>query len=130
MSLNIDYSIENRFIVCEVILKNNQIIHVRLDNMDKINEIIVEYGRQYISQIVFYLNHPQHSFYYLILRNTVHRGLFIVEFFHYYNIRLQRLELSYIEQKRDYEMIMNLIRTTTKLEDSLVPYIVDPFINE
>lgn len=106
---------------------NGQNINERIENINELNEIIRIYGRNIISSITFYFYNGQDNSYYLILRNTHQNDRFVVEFYHYYNQYLQRVEISREDQQYDITTVVNYLNTRQNLNTHLVRFIVDPF---
>lgn len=111
----------------QVYLENNTIRSEPIHNINELNELVRIYGRQIIIQLTFYFHDNQNKIHYLIIRNTGFNDKFIVEFFHYYNSYLEKVELTREEKIRDFTMVMNCISNCTNLQRLLVPYIINPF---
>ena len=110
-----------------VLLNTGQTRNEPIENIRELDEIIRIYGRRIIAQITFYFHNNQRQFHSLILRNTGHDDKFVVEFYHYYNQHMERIEISRDEKMRDFTTVMDCINNGTNLNRCLVPFIVDPF---
>jgi hypothetical protein len=111
----------------QVLLDNGQTRNEPIENIRELDEIIRIYGRRIIAQITFYFHNNDRQFHNLILRNTGYDDKFVVEFYHYYNRHMERVEISREEKMRDFTTVMNYINNGTNLNSRLVPFIVDPF---
>jgi hypothetical protein len=112
----------------QVRLNNGQSINEPINNIRELDDLIRIYGRGIIGTITFYFydnNHPYHT---LILRNTEHNNnTFVVEFYHYYDQYLQKVELSTNQKMIDYRTVRNYLNNNQNLVSGLVRYIIDPF---
>lgn len=98
-----------------------------IDQINELDEMIRIYGRGIISSIKFLFHNNQHPFYYLILRNTGQNDKFVVEFYHYYNQYIERVEMSREQRQADFNIIMSLLSSTQNLNSRLVSFIINPF---
>ena len=102
-------------------------INEPIENIQELSNIIRQYGRGIIAKISFYFHDSRHQFHNLILRNTEHNDRFVVEFYHYYNQYMERVELSREERINDFAEVMNCILNSANLDSHLGQYIIDPF---
>jgi hypothetical protein len=96
--------------------------HTRIYNIEKINQlndIIRIYGRKIIYSIKFPF-HNQSA--YLIIRNSGHNDIFVVEFFDY--------ETNYTQKYNDFNMVMSLLSSKQNINSHLVQFIINPFTSE
>jgi hypothetical protein len=103
--------------------------HTRIYNIEKINQlndIIRIYGRKIIYSIKFPF-HNQSA--YLIIRNSGHNDIFVVEFFDYYNQNVD-YETNYNQQYNDFNIVMNLLSSKPNINSHLVQFIINPFTLE
>lgn len=110
----------------QVYLENNTIRSEPIHNINELNELVRIYGRQIIIQVTFYFHDNQNKIHYLNIRNTGFDDKFVIEFFHYYNSYLEKIELTREEKIRDFTMVMHCINNCTHLNRLLVPHIVNP----
>ena len=111
----------------QVVLTTGQIRNEPIENITELDEIIRIYGRGIIAEITFYFYDNQHQFHNIILRNSGHNDRFIVEFYHYYNRYMERIEMNREDKMRDFTVVMNCINNVRNLNSRLMPYIIDPF---
>ena len=114
----------------QVRLNTGQIINERIENIRELSNIIHQYGRVIIAKISFYFYDNRHQFHNLILRNTEHNDRFVVEFHHYYNQYMERVEIPREERLNDFTAVMNCIRGSENLNSELGQYIINPFYNQ
>ncbi len=100
-----------------------------IEQINELDEMIRIYGRGIISYITFFFhnNNNQHKFHNITLRNSGYDDKFVVEFYHYYNQRFDRIELSREEQVSDFTSVMNCLNSSQNLNSRLGQYIVNPF---
>jgi hypothetical protein len=111
----------------QVILNTNQFVNEPIENIRELSEIVRIYNTSIISSIIFYFYDVNHQDHYLILRNTQQNNIFIVEFYHYYDRYIQRVELSREEQITDFTTVINYLNSNQTLSRSLVHSIINPF---
>jgi len=115
-----------------------QVRNYRIDhfNGQSFNEPIQEINtlathlRYYINevaQVTFFFHDHLHPFHYLILRKTQQANRFIVEFYHYYNEQVERVELSINHQHSDFGAVINAMRQSEWLHNNLQNLIINPF---
>jgi hypothetical protein len=101
--------------------------HYTVDNMDDFDEIVRVYGLGIIHSITFYFYDNDNQFHNIILQNTGHNNMFVVEFFHYYNSNYQRVEQNRSQQRNDFQSVMNVLSSRQHLQTRFIPYIIHPF---
>lgn len=109
-------------------LTTGQLRIYNIENINELEEIVRIYTRSIISSITFIFYDTQHQFHNLVLRNVEPNDRFIVEFFHYYNHDLERIDISYEQQRDDYTIVMNVLSSKQNLSLHLNQYIINPFI--
>ena len=117
----------SQIISFQVRLDTGQTINEPIENIRELSNIIRQYGRGIIAKISFYFHDSRHQFHNLILRNSEHNDRFVVEFYHYYNQYMERVELSREERMNDFVTVMNCIHNSENLDSRLGQYIIDPF---
>ena len=110
----------------QIQLNNGQTRIYNIEQINELDEMIRIYGREIISSIKF-LFHNQDPFYYVILRNTGYNNSFIVEFYHYYNQYIERIDICREQKVIDYNTILSLLNTRQHLNSRLVQFIINPF---
>jgi hypothetical protein len=95
--------------------------------MDDFDEIVRVYGLGIIHSITFYFYDNDNQFHNIILQNTGHNNMFVVEFFHYYNSNYQRVEQNRSQQRNDFQSVMNVLSSRQHLQTRFIPYIIHPF---
>ena len=111
----------------QINLFNGNIIHRPVSRFCMLDDILRNYTRNYISQIIFYFNDPILSFRTLTLRNTQHNNIFVVEFFHTYNHLFEKIEMSDDQKIADYQAVLNLLNRTRNINVRFTPFIINPF---
>ncbi len=106
---------------------SGQIINEPIENIRELDDIIRIYGRSIIAKISFYFHDSIRGFHNIILRNSEFNDRFVVEFYHYYNSHMERIELSHEEQLNDFISVMNCLNSRQILNSRLIPYIINPF---
>lgn len=106
---------------------SGQIINEPIENIRELDEIIRIYGRSIIAKISFYFHDSLRGFHNIILRNSEFNDRFVVEFYHYYNSQIERIELSHEEQLNDFIAVMNCLNSRQILNSRLIPFIINPF---
>lgn len=111
----------------QINLFNGNIIHRPVSRFVILSDVLRNYSRNYIAEIIFYFNDPENSYHTLTLRNSLHNNIFIVEFFNRYNHRFEKIELSNDEKIADYQSVIDLILRTRNLNEQFGRFIINPW---
>ncbi len=111
----------------QVRFTHGQTTNEPVENINQLDEIIRVYGIERIAKISFYYYTSDNSFHNLILRNE--DTVFTVEFNRPIDNQGQYVEMPYEEKLDDYTEVLNVLKRTQTLENTLIPFIIDPFIN-
>ena len=98
-----------------------------IEQINELDEMIRVYGRGIISCITFFFHDTNLRFHTITLRNSEQNDRFVVEFHHYYNQQLERVELTLDEKVVDFESLLRYLNSRQNLNDRFTRYIVNPF---
>lgn len=95
----------------QIRFRSGQIINEPIEKIRILDELVRIYGLVSIAKISFYFHDPQHKYHNLILRNTNYNSkIFPIEFYHYYNQQMERVELSTEEKVNDLLAVIYCMR--------------------
>jgi hypothetical protein len=100
-----------------------------IEQLRELDEMIRIYGRGIISYITFFFHDSRHKFHSLTLRNSEQNDRFVVEFCHYYNQQLERVELSREQQVSDYHSVIGYLGSQHNFNSNFLPFIINPFVH-
>ena len=109
---------------------STKLFYIHISELNLLENYIQEYGLSVIKKIIFHFIIRDRKLYpyvhNIVLKNTK-RNIFIVIFYHYYNMYNKRVEL-HIEQKiYDYMAVIKLL-DTKHLNEQLGQFIAIPFM--
>ncbi len=102
---------------------NGQTINEPVENISILDSTFFEYGIEQIAKISFYYDTSNH-FHNLILYNEDYNKL-VVEFNTQFDNQGNKIEMTHQEKLNDYNELLNTLKGS---EDTIIPYIVNPFI--
>jgi hypothetical protein len=115
-------------------VRNYRIDHI---NGQSFNEPIEEINtlathlRYYINevaQVTFFFHNNHQPFHHLILRKTQQgNNRFVIEFYHYYNEQVERVERSLNQQHSDFASVVNAVNQSPWLRENFHRLVIDPF---
>ncbi len=101
-----------------------------IEQLNELDEMIRIYGRGIISYVTFFFHDTNRRFHTLTLRNSEQNDKFVVEFHHYYNQQMERVELTLEEKGDDFESVIRCLNSRANLNDRFTRYIINPFYSQ
>lgn len=114
----------------QIRLINGKTFNKPFEQLSWLDSHVSRHGLSSVAYITFYFHTTSHKIYYLSLRASDHSTVFNVEFYHYYNERDEKVNISLSQKIRDFTSVMYAINHTGNLNDILGQYIIDPFRRE